>query len=163
MWFERAWPFLSIALRKANVSCDAVVAMMEAKAREAFVGQLPPFEKNPEEHETALWEFLQSGRLYGNPRNLAAAMAGLPELSWKRSFDICSAHPCKQMVAEQCWRDYLRRKFPQRLRELRSAKTTEQVRKVLRKSRSHDLTYEFLKEHPEDVIRWLNPDKTSSA
>ena len=160
-WLERAWPILLKALRKAKRSQDAVAAMIEAKAREAFVGQRPPFEKNPQEHEAALWQFLQSGRFHENPRNLAGAMAGLPEISWKRSFDICSRHPCKYMVAEQSWRDYLRRKFPQRLQELRMAKTTEEVRKVLRKSRTHDPTYEFLKEHPEEVILWFNPEKSS--
>jgi hypothetical protein len=160
-WFERAWPFLSIDLRKANHSRNAVAAMMKAKTREPFAGQRPPFERSPQKHEAALWRFLQSGRFYQNPRNLAAAMAGLPELSWKRSFDICSGHPCSQLVAKQSWRDYLRRRFPQRLRELRMTKTTEEVRKVLRGSRSHDPTYVFLKEHPEQVFEWLNAGKTS--
>lgn len=161
VWIERAWPFLSIALRKAKRPQDAVAAMMEAKARVPFVMPIPPFEMNPQEHEAALWEFLKSKRLYGNPRNLAAAMAGLPELSWKRSFDICSKHPCEYVIAEEAWGDYLRRKFPDRLRELRRAKTEEDVRSVLRRSRGHDPTYLFLKKHPDAVLKWLDATKNS--
>src|ERR1017187_2007591 len=35
--------------------------------------------------EEALWQSIQSGRFNGNPRNLAGAMAGLPELRGKRA------------------------------------------------------------------------------
>ena len=160
-WFESVWPFLSIALRKAKNSRDANAAMVEAKTRKPFIEEQPPFERNPQKHEAALWEFLQSGRFHENPRNLAAAMAGLPELSWKRSFDICSRHPCKQIAAEQSWRDYLRRKFPERLRELCRAKTVYEVRTILKKLRSHDPTCEFLKKHPDAVFRLFNPEMSS--
>jgi hypothetical protein len=34
----------------------------------------------------------------------SGALSQLPELSWKRSFDISSAHPCQQSLAVQAYR-----------------------------------------------------------
>ena len=91
----------------------------------------PPFYDSPEDYADALGSFLASGRLHGNPRTLAPAMAGLPELGWKRSFDICSAHPYTTGHALQVYRDYMRRKFPDRLKELDKVQTEEGLRMVL--------------------------------
>jgi hypothetical protein len=153
-WLERNWPYLSVALRKAGNAQEAASAIKEAKRRMQGVFYAP-FYSYTEKHAESLWQFLQSGRFHGNPRNLAGAMAGLPELSWKRSFDICASHPCKSPLAlEACW-DHMRRNFPDRWRELRDAKTPEQVTAVLKKSRTQDPTYLHLKEHPAEALEWL--------
>jgi len=154
-WLEGNWPYLSVALRKCKDAQQAAAAIKEAKRRMQGVF-LGPFYTYTEKHSDALWEFLQSGRFHGNPRNLAGAMAGIPELSWKRSFDVCSSHPCQTPLAREARWDHLRRNFPDRWRELRNAKTPEQVLAVLKKSRSQDPTYLLLKEYPEDALECLS-------
>ena len=123
----------------------------------------PSFYDNPAKHEEALWLFLQSGRYHENPRNLAGAMAGLPELSWKRSFDICSHNPCKQPIAPPAVWDYMRRNFYDRWRELQSVETAEQVKRVLAKSPTQDPTYLHLKKHPDQALEWLNSGRPLSS
>ena len=110
-WIEEGWQSLSVALRKAKNADDALAAVLAARQRVPFVMQAP-FYNAPEKHTEQLWEFLQSGKLSGNPRNLAGAVAGLPELSWKRSLDISQKNPCQFPLAPQAWPDFLRRKFP---------------------------------------------------
>jgi len=159
-WIEQNWPRISVAMRKAESSSNpaiAITAMVAAK-EEGIPGVFqPPFYDAPEEYEAALGEFLKSGRFHGNPRNLAAAMAGLPELSWKRSFDICIKHPYKGGVALEAYRDYMKRKFPDRFRELIEAQTITDVKIVLDRSRSIDPVYlhfkEPLKNSPSGVQR----------
>ena len=163
-WLEQNWPYLSVALRKARNSQDALAAIKAAQTRNPHV--LPvPFYQSPERHEEALWGFLQSDRFHENPRSLAAALSGLPELSCKRAFDICSAHPSKLPLTVEAYWDYLRRNFPDRWRELRAAKTLEQVRAVLKKSRTQDTLYLRLKkhskDHPEEVFEWFNAGNPS--
>jgi hypothetical protein len=159
-WVEQNWPYLSVALSKAKNSPQAIAAITAAKRRMPGVFQAP-FYNDPEKHEAALWHFLNSGRFHGNPRNLAGAMAGLPELSWKRSFDICSNHPCTLPLAPEACRDYMRRNFPDRWRELREVTTPEQVKAILAKSRTQDPTYIHLKEHPETALDWFKAGNPS--
>jgi hypothetical protein len=150
-WVEEDWPLLSVALRKAKNSDDALAAILAAKERVPFVMQ-PLFYRAPEEYKEQLWEFLESERMNGNPRNLAGAMAGLPELSWKRSLDICQQNPCQFPLARQAWRDFMRRKFSVRLREFLAVATVEDAKVVLARSKTTDPTYIYLKKHPEEAL-----------
>jgi len=145
-------------MRKAEHSNNPSVAIVEliAAKRDGISGVFqPPFYDSPENFIDALGGFLTSGRFHGNPRTLAAAMAGLPEMSWKRSFDICSAHPYTTGHALQAYRDYMKRKFPDRLKELDKVRTEEGVRMVLARSRTHDPLFLHLKENPGKVKEWL--------
>jgi len=154
-WIERNWPYLSVALRKTRSSPDAIAAIIAAKKRMPGLFQ-PPFYKDPDKYATALCQFLKSGRFNGNPRNLAGAMAGLPELSWKRSLDVCSTHPCKHPLATEAYWDYMRRYFPDRWQELRQTTTEEQALAVLAKSRTHDPAFNYLKEQSGNILKWFN-------
>jgi len=161
-WLEQNWPRLLVAMRKAESSgntSDAMAALIDAKNHGIQGVFQPPFYHSPEQFETALGAFLKSGRYRGNPRNLAAAMAGLPEVSWKRSFDICIQHPYKTGFAIQAYWDYMERKFPDRLRELEEAKTPLEVKIVLARSRTNDLVYRHLKENPGQVKERLAAGK----
>jgi hypothetical protein len=161
-WLEQNWPLLLIPMRKAEGSGnapDAIAAIMAAKKHGISGVRQPNFYHEPEEFETDLAAFLKSGRYHGNPRNLAAAMAGLPELGWKRSFDICAAHPHKTGVVLQAYWDYMRRNFPDRLRELEEAGTELNVKIVLARSRTSDPVYLHLKENPGKVKEWLEAGK----
>lgn len=154
-WMEQVWPALSVALRKENPH-EAIAAINRAKKLLQMTMQEPPFYKNPELHLQALSRFFKSKRFYGNPRNLAAAMAGIPELSWKTSLNICLRNACKLPMGINAYWDHLRRNFPDRLRELQSVSTPEQVKAVLAKSRTQDPIYVLLKEHPHQALEWLN-------
>jgi hypothetical protein len=153
-WIEADWPILSVALRKAKNADDALAAILAARLRVPYVMQ-ESFYRTPEKHKEQLWEFIQSGKLAGNPRNLSGAVAGLPELSSKRSLDICQQNPCKFPLAPQAWPDFMRRKFPDRLRKLRAGTTKEQTKAILARSKSTDPTYLHLKKHPEELHKVL--------
>lgn len=157
-WIEQRWPNLSVGLRRARTSGEAIQAIIAARGQGGYPFQ-PPFYDRAEEFEEDLWSFLQSGKFHENPRNLASAVAGLPELSWKRSFDICSCHPNQAGMAVEAYWDYMRRKFPDRLRELSDARTTEQVMLVLSRSRTKDRFYLHLKEHADKALQWLEVGK----
>jgi hypothetical protein len=140
----------------------AVSAILKAKKEMPGVFH-GAFYNNPEEHKDALWSFLQSGRFHGNPRNLAGAMAGLPEHKWKRSFDICSSHPCKRSLAPEAYWDYMRRNFHERWLELQKATTTEEAKAVLARSRSSDPVYLLLKEHPDRALEYFNAGRPTGT
>jgi hypothetical protein len=161
-WLELNWPRLSVALRRAEKSgnpSEAIAELVATEKNRFYSPYQPPFYESPERYEEALGAFLKSGRYHGNPRTLAAAMAGLPELSWKRSFDICTKHPYKTDHKLQAYRDYMRRNFPDRLRELEEARTVLDVRIVLARSKTDDPVYLHLKENPDKVKEWLEAGK----
>lgn len=161
-WLEQNWPRLSAEFRKAEGTKNpsvAIAALIAAK-KDGIPGVFqPPFYDAPEQYVKELGDFLESGRFHRNPRNLAAAMAGLPELSQKRSFDICAAHPYKTAYMLQVYWDYMKRKFPVRLRELEKATTELDVKVVLSRSRTDDPVYLHLKENPGKVKEWLEAGK----
>ena len=136
----------------ATEAADAVLT--PAVKKEPFK---PSFLQDPHLCADAIWKFVSSPRFHGNLRNLANAMAGVPEMSWKRSFDLCTANPPKLPIPihYRAYRDFLHRNFPERLRELESAHTPDEVAKILRKSRSKDPTYLALREEPAKVLGWL--------
>ena len=157
-WLERNWPYLSVALRTARNSQQAIAAISHTKKTNPGIFHTP-FYQAPEKYEKELWRFLKRSRFRGNPRNLAAALAALPELSCKTALDSCSKHPSKVSLAVEAYWDYLRRRFTDRWKELRLATTTDQVKAILKKSPTHDPAYLRLKEHPENVLEWFNLGK----
>ncbi len=161
-WLEQNWPRLSVVLRIAerSGSTSEAIATLAATDKEKFTSPYhSAFYEKPEQFEAELRAFLKSGRFCGNPRNLAGAMAGLPELSWKRSFDICAEHPYKTDYKIPAYWDHMRRKFPERLRELEEAETTLNVEIVLARSRTEDPVYLHLRDNPEKVKEWLEAGK----
>ena len=159
-WIEEDWPALSVALRKAKSADDALEALLAAKQRVPH-GMQAPFYRAPEAHTEQLWEFLVSGRLSGNPRNLAGAVAGLPELNWERSLDISQQNPSSFPLAKQAWPDFMRREFPDRLRELLATATPKDAKAVLARSKTTDPTYLYLKKHPEEALLVLKAAHTA--
>jgi hypothetical protein len=165
-WLEKNWPRLSVAMRRAEKSGktpEAIAALVAIEKNTSYSPYQTKFYESPTEFEMALASFLKSGRFHGNPKNLAAAMAGLPELSWKRSFDICIAHTSNTGVALPAYRDYVRRKFPDRFRELEKAKTESDVRIALARSRSSDPVFQRLKANPDKVKEWLEAGRPKPA
>jgi hypothetical protein len=161
-WLEQNWPYLLQPLRTAKSKGDASIAisaLIFAKTHGVSGVFQPPFYNDPERFHSALTAFLKSGRYYGNPRNLSAAMAGLPELKWKTSFDKCIAHPDNTGHMIEAYWDYMKRHFPQRLGELEKARTEQEVKTILSRSRTQDPLYTLLKDNPGKVKEWLEKGK----
>ncbi len=79
-WLEQDWPKLSVGIRRAKSGKEAVEALKSTNGYGHYPFT-PDINKHAEEYELAIWEFLQSGKYRGNPRNFANAMAGLPKVS----------------------------------------------------------------------------------
>lgn len=155
-WIESHWSVLSRKL--ANPKDPQFAAYAFVKAREklgAVFFPKPPFYDAPERFIEELWQFLNSGRFAGDPRNLAGAMAGLPELSWKRSLDLSQQNPMTYPLHPDAWRDHLRRNFHERFRELQTAKSAEEVKAILARSSSRDLNYQHFRKYPAEVLIWV--------
>ncbi len=50
------------------------------------------------EHIAILWEFLNSGRYSGETRQIADAMAGVPEMKWRSSLDLGTKTPSNHVT-----------------------------------------------------------------
>jgi hypothetical protein len=154
LWIEEHWPEIELAVRKARNAEDLQASLKRARGSGTHPFQ-PLFYHQPEKYLQQLWAFLSSDRYHGNPRDIAGAMAGMPELSWKRSFDVCSSRKCRTSKHPRAYRDYLKKKFPQRFRELLTAKSAGEVAVILRRSRTKDQHYLALRQDFARVLTWL--------
>jgi hypothetical protein len=164
---EDNWPEISLGLKKAkNEQQLAEVFRNNRRSSYAFERA---FSKEPERFAGDCWKFIhaekKSNKYRGNPRNLAAAMAGLPEILPRTSFNRCAkwinnkGHP----VGYRAYRDYLQRKFRERFRLLIKASSTDEVAKILRGSRSKDKVIRYLRENPHKVLYWLECGKPGNT
>lgn len=163
LWLEDNWPEISLGLRKAqNEQAVAEVLRTHRRIPSAFER---PLYKEPERFAGDCWKFIKGKKYRGNPRNLAAAMAGLPEISGRTSFNRCATwinqkgHP----VSYRAYRDYLQRKFNERFLLLLKATSTEEVAKILHGSRSKDRVIRYLRENPHKVLYWLECGKPGNV
>jgi hypothetical protein len=138
LWLEENWPELSHAIKRARKAEQLIPIMRKMRPLSSHHEQ-PPFIKEWNRYWPKLWEFIaRSGRYYNNPRNIANALAGVPELSWKRSFDVCSSHPSHLSIQPRAVLDYLLRNVPERLKAIRAANgDVERIRDIL-ESRTKD-------------------------
>jgi hypothetical protein len=100
----------------------------------------------------ALWEFLQSGRYKGEPRQIAYAMAGVPEMTWRSSLDACTKHPSRLHINLPAFKDHIRRHNPELLRSLVVDGATEGN---LRQLAKHCAECRRVAARPELVLRAL--------
>jgi hypothetical protein len=154
-WLEDNWPEISLGLSAAKNEQDVAGVLKTGRRLGSYVFQ-PLFYKEPERFAIDCWKFIKGKRYRQNPRNLAAAMAGLPEVAAKTSFDRCSKYSANCIpVGFRAYREYLRRKFHDRFRELSAAATPEEVAEILSGSRSKDSVIRYLRENPAKVLHWL--------
>jgi hypothetical protein len=167
LWLEDNWPEISLGIRKAkNEQQLAEVFRNNPRSSYAFERA---FSKEPERFACDCWKFIhtrgKSNKYRGNPRNLAAAMAGLPEILPRTSFNRCAewinkkGHP----IGYRAYRDYLQRKFSERFLLLLKAASTEEVAKILRGTRSKDKVIRYLRENPHKVLYWLECGKPGNT
>jgi hypothetical protein len=122
LWLERYWPWLEDHLLAAS-TIERVKAIIEAVAEGPELR--PEWQKRLLENAAALHEFLCSKRFRKTlpeatvihalnlpfddesrpraanqfpSRQIANAMAGIPDIGWRRSLDRCSAQPSKASV-----------------------------------------------------------------
>ena len=153
-FLEMNWPELKLGLKKARGPRGLVRPFRRAMKPRGTTAE-PEFMIRPHDFVKEAWEFSQSKWYNGNPRQLAGALAGLPKLSWKRSFDLCSASPSLQAMDPRAYRDMLQRKFPNRFRELLSVKSDKEIVSILQQSRTRNTAYGFLLSNPRLVTHYF--------
>jgi hypothetical protein len=155
-WLEDNWPELSRAIRKAKNGEQLIPALRRMRPLSTQYEQ-PPFCCDWKQHWPLLWEFVsKSKRYFNNPRNIANALAGIPELSWKRSFDVCSNHPSHLEIQARAVLDYLRRNVPERLKAIRAVNgDVEQIQQILQ-TRTKDIQLIILSQRAMNVAQYLS-------
>jgi hypothetical protein len=139
-WLIQKWepdcPEILASILSARNPIAATDALLTRVVRDSPVK--PGFLQAPHKCASQLWLFLLSGRFKDSLRNLANATAGLPEMGWKRSFDLCgSDSPDDRLpVDPRAYRNFLKRNSSDRLIQLESARSVVEVEKILAKSRS---------------------------
>lgn len=130
-WLEEVWPEIVQPLLSAN-DPRKVAAILRKVARPKDIQ--PPWQSRCLAHPAKLFEFLHSDKFTRKPpkrtvidalndrhgaddkwkraanrlptRQIANAMAGLPEIEWRTSLDRCSENPCHYPVALNTDRHY---------------------------------------------------------
>jgi hypothetical protein len=59
-----------------------------------------------------LVEFLGTDRFRGDPRQVANALAGVPEIGYWRSLRLGQAEPCRGRIGQRALKAYIRRRHP---------------------------------------------------
>jgi hypothetical protein len=151
-WCSYHWPELSLIIRKAR--------SQKQLQRDLETYNKSLWKSEHAEHLIAnsdsLWEFTQTERFTGNPQQVANALAGVPQNAWRTSLNVCSDSPSRMGLNRRAYRDHLRRKFPERLRELLKAKSVEQIAASLDRARTKDAVIEMLRRMPEQVPEILH-------
>jgi hypothetical protein len=129
-WLEEVWPKIARPLLSAT-DPSKVAAILTKVARPKDVQ--PPWQSRFLAHAAKLFDFLHGDRFRKKPprktavdainrpadddrrrraanrlptRQIANAMAGVPELGWRTSLDKCSSNPCSYEVALNTDRHY---------------------------------------------------------
>ena len=145
------WPELSWAIQPAQSAAD----LREKLGALDFGAYREEEARHLIENCDALWEFTQSRRYHGDPRQVADAMAGVPELRWRTSFNVCQANRTRIPLHLRAERDYLMRKFPERFPDLVAATTKQEVLAILENTRTEDELIADLKSRPEMLFQIL--------
>ena len=90
------------------------------------------------EHFAILCGFVAGDRFRGDPRQIANALAGVPDLSYWRSLKLCQSEPCANDIGLPALRAYVRRKYPRLHDELSERIDEIHFITTLRKYRSED-------------------------
>jgi hypothetical protein len=90
------------------------------------------------DHLHDVGKFLESDRFRGDPRQIANAFGGFPQISVWRSLKICQAHRCMDPIGNRAIRAYIRRKHPALYRDLRPDYSLVNFASALKRYRSTD-------------------------
>lgn len=148
---EEVWPELRLVLKTAKTEAAL------KKALGTFIGpyKTTDWARQLQDQADLVLEFIYSKDYRDNPRNLANAIAGTPELSLHRSFKRCRDNPTKLRIGERAVRDYLRRKHPHVFPRLSRARTEDAIAKIMERTNTNDAVYLNLKSNPRLVLELL--------
>ena len=132
LWLERVWPELDSALRKARTTKEIqacleefanpkemrqqyqerlignVAALMDYRARNRFA-RIPPKQTVVRAIAGTWTEPAWKAAARFLTRRMANAMAGVPDLDWRTSFDRCAKRPCQLFPGSRATEYYRRR------------------------------------------------------
>jgi hypothetical protein len=83
-------------------------------------------------------EFLSGNRFRRDPRQIANAFAGFPQISTWRSLKLCQAKPCNRHMGQRTIKAYLRRKHPELFGNLLAKESMINFANSLRSYRTRD-------------------------
>ena len=151
IWFlEEYWPELSRVLTK-KISESAIGRKLEVFTQ----SRLGPHVNHAQyliNRLSFLVSFIRSHDYTGDPRQIANAMAGVPENALSTSLKRCRAIPCEKEIGVRALRDYLRRNFPGVHAKLLNAKDADSVVRAMAAIRTTDREFLWLRNNPEDVF-----------
>jgi len=151
-FIEIRWPDLVNHLKRRKSIGSLLQAIKEASP--GAVSNWPYCHLT--ENIGALWEFLQSGRYKGEPRQIAYALAGVPEVTWRSSLDYCTKNPSRLHIALPAFMDHIRRHNDLCLKSLlQDGATPENLRRLRRCCAE----CRHLAEKPERVVEALQEGK----
>jgi len=151
-FIEVRWPDLRRHMRRPKSIEDLLLAIKNAS---------PGAQTNwPYIHLTesigVLWEFLNDKRYSGEPRQIAYAMAGVPDMTWRSSLNTCTKYPSALPINLPAFKDHIQRHNPELLRSLETTGATDQN---LRKLAKHCDECRQLATQPKLVCRALEEGK----
>jgi hypothetical protein len=151
IWFlEQYWPELLTGLKKKN--SEETIRTTLQHFTEARYGPHVLHAQYLLDRLPALMDFIRSRDYTGDPRQIAAALAGVPELAWATSQRRCRKIPCDTAIGIRALRDYLRRNFPASHAKLLNAKDTDSVVRAMVETRTNDREFLWMSENPEFAL-----------
>lgn len=128
-FLEPRWPDLLKHMRRPKSSAHLEQAIKVASPGAETTWPYLHLTRNIRE----LWDYLKSGRYKGEPRQIANAMAGVPDMTWRSALDACTKHPSRLPINPPAFKDHIRRYNPELLRALIADGPTKQNMKQLAK------------------------------
>lgn len=83
-------------------------------------------------------QFLSSDRFRRDPRQIANAFAGVPNVGSWRSLKLCQAQPCNHPIGQRAIKAYIRRKHPELYGNLLADESLVNFSRAIRGHRSKD-------------------------
>ena len=152
IWFlEEYWPELSRVLTK-RTNETAIRTKLQVFTGSRF-GPHVSHAQYLIDRLSFVVSFIRSRDYAGDPRQIANAMAGVPENAWSTSLKRCRAIPCEKEIGLRALRDYLRRNFPGVHAKLLNARDAESVTRAMANTRTTDREFLWLRDNPDEVLR----------
>lgn len=105
------------------------------------------------ENLEVLIKFLKTPRYARNPRHVANALAGVPEVSFWRSLKVLGAKPSERWLSDRALPAFIKKKLPDFAAKLAKARDTVEVGLAFRNLRTKDPQIKWLKDKPEEVLK----------
>jgi hypothetical protein len=121
VFIEVRWPDLLMHMRSPKSINDLLEAIRKASPGAQTIWPYIHLIENI----GALWEFLNDKRYTGEPRQIAYAMAGVPDMKWRSSLNTCTKYPSGLPIHPSAFKDHIHRHNPDLLHSLVATGATE--------------------------------------